>query len=299
MASAGGIAARAKLGVERARARYAPVDVVVRTFRRFSEDDGGVLAAALTYYTFFSIFPLLIFSAAVIGYLSFLSEEFRGRLIESGIEGVPLLNQILTVESLGTMQDRRGALVVAGLVLALYAGSGGIVALGHGLNRINRVEQDQNFIAKRLASLKWLGFLGFAGIVTVALGAFVQWVGAAYGASLPVKLLVGLVVLAASVALNTGIFMTAFRFLTAAPTTWRGVLPGALVAAGAFEVLKVFGAQYLATGAQGRNATFGAFATAAGLLVASYLLAQITLLSAELNAVFAERRATRQASTAT
>lgn len=295
----GGVTARAKLEIERARARFGTVDIGVRTFRRFSEDDGGVLAAALTYYTFFAIFPLLIFSAALIGYLSFLSEQFRERLLEAGLEGVPLLSQILTVESIGTMRDRRGALVILGLVLALYAGSGGIVALGHALNRINRVTAERPFVATRLASLKWLAVLGVAGIATVALGASVQWVGAAYGASAPVKVLVGIAVITASIALNTAIFMTAFRFLTAAPLGWREVAVGALAAAGAFELLKLFGAQFLAGGAAGRNATFGAFATAAGLLVASYLLAQIILLSAELNAVLAERRSSRQSSTAT
>lgn len=294
-----GIAARFKHEVERARARYGPVDVGVRTVRRFSQDDGGVLAAALTYYTFFSIFPLLIFAAAAIGYLTFLSESFRNTLLTTGLEGVPLLNRILTVDSIGTMQESRGALVIVGFVLALYAGSGGIVALGHALNRINHVDQERPFVAKRLASLKWLAVLGFAGLLTVGLGASMQWLRTAYGASVPVKLLVGMGVIATSLALNTGIFLTAFKFLTAKPQTWGNVAPGAFGAACALELLKLFGAQYLAGGSQGRNATFGAFATAAGLLVASYLLAQITLLAAELNAVLAERRSSRQASTAT
>ena len=67
-----------------------------------------------------------------------------------------------------------------------------------------------------------------------------------------------------------------------------------MAAAIAFEVLKVVGAVYLRAGSQANNATFGAFATAAGLLVVSYLLCQITLLAAELDAVLVERRITRQ-----
>ena len=63
----------------------------------------------------------------------------------------------------------------------------------------------------------------------------------------------------------------------------------ALLAGGVFEILKTVGTLYIARGQQGREATFGAFATAATLLVASYLLSQITLLAAELNAVLAER----------
>ncbi|HVL64487.1 MAG TPA: YihY/virulence factor BrkB family protein [Actinomycetota bacterium] len=297
MGQQGGLAARAKLEVERARARYGVVDIGVRTFRRFSEDDGGVLAAALTYYTFFSIFPLLIFAAAFIGYLTFLKEELRTKLLETGIESVPLLSQVLTEDSIGAMRDRRGALVLVGFLLALYSGSGGIAALGHALNRINRVSQEGNLVSKRLASLRWLALLGLAGVLTVALGAGIQWLVAASGASPPMKVLGGVAGIAVSLALNIAIFMTAFKFLTTAPKGWREVLPGAIVGAVAFELLKHFGARYVAAGAEGRNATFGAFATAAALLVASYLLAQITLLAAELNAVLAERRTTRESST--
>jgi membrane protein len=72
------------------------------------------------------------------------------------------------------------------------------------------------------------------------------------------------------------------------------VFPGALVAALGFEVLKTFGTWYLERGAAGREATFGAFAAAAGLLVVAYLLAQATLLAFELNQVLEERRTLRQ-----
>jgi membrane protein len=295
---AGGVGARARLGVERARARYGYVDVTVRTFKRFSEDDGGVLAAALTYYFFFSIFPLLIFTASAIGFLTFLSEAFRERVLAAGLEGVPLLSQILSVENLTLMQQRRGTLVVVGLILALYSGTGCIVALEHALNRINRVEHEPGFVPKRVASLRWLGVFGLAAIVSIALGASVQFAARALGGSVFVAVAVSVAMAAVSTSVNLVLFATAFRFLTVKEWSWRDVLPGALLAAVAFEVLKLVGAQYLATGSQGREATFGAFAAAAGLLVASYLLAQIILLAAELNAVFAERRETRQSSLA-
>ena len=64
------LAALAKLQIEKARARWGGVDIAVRTFKRYSEDDGGSYAAALTYYTFFSIFPLLLFAAAALGYVT-------------------------------------------------------------------------------------------------------------------------------------------------------------------------------------------------------------------------------------
>ena len=293
MADVGRITTRLKLRVERARARYGLVDVVVSTFRRFSANDGGVLAAALTYYMFFSIFPLLLFSASAVGYLTFLSEGFRDNLLRSGLEGVPLFNQILTFDVLESIKENRGTLAIAGLLLALYSGSGAVVALRHGLNRIDCVEDEGNFFAKRLDSLKWLAYLGLATVVSFAATVLVGVVGAKAGSSTVATVLVSVTLGVVAVGVNTGIFLTAFRFLSNKGRSWREVFPGALVAAIAFEVLKLVGGAYLSAGAQGRSRTFGAFSAAAGLLVASYLLAQVTLLAAELNAVLAERNERR------
>ena len=278
-----------KLKVEHARARFGIVDVVITTFRRFSANDGGVLAAALTYYMFFSVFPLLLFSASAVGYLTFLSEGFRENLLRSGLEGVPLLNQILTYDMLESLKENRGTLAIVGLLLALYSGSGAVVALRHGLNRIDCVEDEGNFLAKRLDSLRWLAYLGLAAVVSFTATVLVQVLGSKVGSSTLATLLVSVVLSVVAVAVNTGIFATAFKYLSNKERSWREVFPGALVAAIAFEVLKLAGGAYLSAGAQGRSRTFGAFSAAAGLLVASYLLAQVTLLSAELNAVLAER----------
>jgi membrane protein len=282
-----GAAAQIKLRIERARARHGFVDIVLRTFRRFSEDDGGVMAASLTYYMFFSIFPMLLFAAAVLGFVTRVDDTLSVQdVLRRTVDAFPLLGSVLTPEALRSIRDSSGQLALAGAVLAVYAGSGGVVALEHALNRINRIEQERNFLGKRLASLKWLAMLGIGVILTIVLGGALSFAGplAAAGA------------IVAGAGLNIAIFMTAFRFLPNKRRGWSEVVPGAIVAGIGFEILKQLGTLYLSSGQAGRDATFGAFATAATFLVASYLLAQVTLLAAEVNAVLAERRATRQSS---
>lgn len=290
-----GVVARARLGLERARARYGAVDVAVRTLRRYSEDDGGSYAAALTYYAFLSIFPLLIFAVAALGYLTFGNEKLRKDIVETGLETAPMVGDILSEEALNRIGNARGSLALTGLALALYSGSGAVVALEHALNKINHVTREPNIVGRRLRSLRWLGILGVLVLASTALtsvGAFASRIFSSHGAvaTFPVSVLsyVG------AVAIAVVIFATAYRFLPNAGLGWREVLPGAVLAAVGFEVLKLVGATYLRAGSRARNATFGAFATAAGLLVASYLVCQVTLLAAEVNAVLAERRATRQ-----
>jgi membrane protein len=277
----------AKLRLERARARYGWVDIGVRTAKRYGDDDCGSYAAALTYYLFFSIFPLLLFAAAGLGYLTQGNRELRQDILESGLETVPVLSEAIDRSSLNQIEDNREAIALTGLVLALYSGSGAVVALEHALNKVGHVRQEPNFLVKRARSLKWLVVLGLASLASLALSTLVGFVVGPLGAAL------GIV---AGVTVNVGIFATAFRFLPATERSWAQVLPGSVVAAVAFEILKFAGSFYLAKGAASRQQTFGALAGAAALLVASYLISQIILFAAELNEALFERRAIRRAS---
>jgi membrane protein len=290
------VPAQTKLRVERARANHSVVDIAISSFKRFSQDDGGFNAAALTYYTFFSIFPILIFATSALGFITHGNAELRDELLKKGLDAVPLLGDLLTEDVLDGIESQRGTLAIVGFLMALYAGSGGIVALEHALNKINRVANEPGFIPKRLRSLKWLGALALVAPISLGISGFAQFVGGLLENNLVGTFLLSVLLHCAGAALGVGIFLSAFMFLPAARNSWRDALPGAIVAGIVFEILKTAGTWYLARGAESRAATFGAFQTAAALLVASYLLAQVTLLAAELNAVLAERRQTRQSS---
>jgi membrane protein len=279
--------AEGKRRLERARARYGWVDVGVRTAKRYGDDDCGSYAAALTYYLFFSIFPLLLFGAAALGYLTPGNTKLRRDILESGLKTVPVLSEAIDRTSLNRIEENREAIALTGLVLALYSGSGAVVALEHALNKVGHVEGEPNFLVKRARSLKWLAVLGMASVASLALSTVVGFVVGPLGAALGVL---------AGVAVNVGIFATAFRFLPATGRSWADVLPGSVLAAIAFEILKFAGSFYLAKGAASREQTFGALAGAAALLVASYLISQIILFAAELNEALFERRAIRRPS---
>ena len=284
--------AEGKVRLERARSRYGLVDVVVRVFKRFSETDGGTHSAALTYYTFFSIFPLLAVGAAVLGFITSGDPESQKEIFDKAVGSFPMLKDALSPDGFKAIENARQELALVGGLLALYSGSGAVVALEHALNKVHRVVNEPNFFVMRVRSLKLLGVLGVAALVSVAVSAFATWAGEATG-GLPGDLLANALRLLA-VLVSTAVFAMAFKFLPDTKQSWRDVLPGAIVGGVAFEILKYMGTLLVAGGDDSRNATFGAFAAAATLLVVCYLAARITLLSAEVNAVLAERRLTRE-----
>ncbi len=289
MGSVKKVSTHAKLRVETARARYGWLDVALTTFKRFSDQDGGFFAAALTYFAFFSVFPLVLFSISVLGFVVFLSEEIRRQLVDAGVSAFPLISGIVQPENLKTIEDARFSLAGIALLLVLYSGTGGIVAFEHALNRIYNLTDEGTFIQKRLKALKFLASIGLVALISVALGSLALLVGSP---------LVRLVPRTGSIIASVLLFACAFKFLPSITRTWREVLPGALIAGAIFEVLKIVGPGYLEAGTEGREETFGAFAAAAGLLVSAYLLCQVALLAAHLNAVLAERRQSREFSLA-
>lgn len=287
------IPAAAKRALGAGRRRFVVLDVVVQTFEEYGEDDGGSYAAALTYYTFFSVFPLVLFATAVLGYLTFASAQLRGDLVRAGVETFPMLEDIFDAEAISTYITQRRQIAITGLAMAIYAGSGGVVALEHALNVMWDVpkKDEPRWLIKRARSLLWLTVFSATAILSLAFGTAASFSERLLRDTAFVSETVGFVVgHAGGMVVGLLIFGSAYKFLPAVQLSWRQVLPGALLAAFLFEILKEGAAWYLTQGADTRRATFATFTTAAGLLIVSYFIAHITLICAELNAVLTRRR---------
>ena len=95
--------------------------------------------------------------------------------------------------------------------------------------------------------------------------------------------------IALSVLTNVALFVIAFRALTARRVSVRDVLPGAVMAAVAWQILQSVGAAYVGYQLQGSSQVYGMFGIVLGLLAWIYLEALIIVLAAELNVVVVER----------
>ncbi|MFN2389069.1 MAG: YihY/virulence factor BrkB family protein [Actinomycetota bacterium] len=294
MATITQIPQKAAAAKARLRSRFGFVDVAFATTEAFSEDDGGPYSAALTYYMFFSIFPMLMFAVAALGFVLAGNPELKQDILEAGFDAFPMVKDLLLPRALQRLEENRQEIASIGVLLALYSGTGGVAALEHALNVMLDVprEEEPGFLGKRVRALRWLGALGAAVIVSVALGSVATFARHLFGVDKG-SVAAGVLAHAAGFVVGVGLFAVTYKFLPARRQSWRTVLPGAILAAAVFELLKTAGGSFLRQATEGREATFGAFSIAAALLVASYVMAQVVLLAAELNGVLAARAGRR------
>src|SRR5690606_3239616 len=92
--------------------------------KKFGDDQAGNLAALVAYYSFFSIFPLLLFLTTVLGRVLASDEELQQRLLDSALGQFPVVGDQLQ-DNVGGLPGSGLALVI-GLVGALWGGMGAI-----------------------------------------------------------------------------------------------------------------------------------------------------------------------------
>jgi YihY family inner membrane protein len=264
-------------------ARHSSVAVVMAVQRKQSAEQGNYLAATVAYYAFLSIFPLLLVLVTLLGYALEGDPERQRQVLDSALGDFPVIGPQLT-DNVHSLQGNALALVV-GLGVALWAGTGVCLALEYAFDRIWGIspKRRSSFVWARLRALAWIGVLGGVTIVGAVIGGL-STSTVSYGA------LARVVALGVSLALSVTVFATAFRVLTSASPSVRDVLPGALVAAAAWEVLLTIGGYYVSRQLRHASSTYGVFALVIVLLGWLYLASTITVLAAQLNVVLARRR---------
>lgn len=248
--------------------------------KKYSADQGGYLAAAVTYYAFFSVFPLLLVFVSVLGYVLRGHPHLEQQVLSSALGQFPVIGQDLRVHALA------GSAIALGLGIAasLWAGIGVFIAAENAMDNIWGVPRAERpgFVPARLRALGLLALLGTGIVAATGVSSF-----ASSGASYGIAWKIGAVAL--SVLLDFGLFWVALRLLTTRDVTWRQLRGGAVSAAIAYELLQLVGGYYVGHVVNKASNTYGTFALVIGLLSWIYLATHILLLVAEGNVVATKR----------
>ena len=256
-----------------------PVAVVYK----YADDQGGYLAALITYYGFLSVFPLLLVASSALGVVLQGDDELRLEILGSALRQFPVIGDQLADPA--GLRGNGVALVVAFLG-SVYGALGVAQATQNAMNVAWAVPRNRrpNPLLSRVRSLVLLATAGVAVLATTVLSA----AGAAFGAdALGDALTVGAVVL--SVAVNAVVFTLVLGLSTAHRLTLREAAPGGIVAAAVWQLLQTVGAAYVGHVVRDASATNGVFAVVLGLIAWIYVAATVLVLSAELNVVRVKR----------
>ncbi len=265
----------------------------------WSDDFAPSMGAAISYYTVFSLSPLLLIIIAVAG-LIFGEDAVQGQLVGQ-LEG---------------FMGREGATAIQTMIKAAHAPTGGIVATGVGvvlllvgattvfaelqsaLDRIWKVPAKDKpkglwpILRARVLSFGLILTLAFMLMVTLALSSVLSAVGKFASGWLPgSEWILQLANIGVSISLSTVLFAMIFKYMPSVKIEWRDVWTGAFVTALLFEVGKYLIGLYI--GKSGTTETFAAAGSIVVLLIWVYYAAQIFLLGAEFTKVYANDRGSR------
>ena len=266
------------------------VRLLKQTYSEWSRDQASRLAAALAYYTIFSLAPMLLIVIAVAGFV-WGRADVRTQLILQ-IQNVIGQNGAQLIQSLLDSTNRSGGGLLASLIgtITLILGALGVFnELQSSLNFIWKIEPDRpqgilatikNILIDRLASF---GLILAIGVLLLA-----SFVASTLIAGLPIpSLALQALDILLSFVLMMLLFAMIYKILPDAEIAWQDVWSGAGVTALLFTIGKYLVSLYLGNSAT--SSAFGAAGSLALLLVWIYYSAQIFFFGAEFTQVYSNR----------
>lgn len=281
--------------IPRLRRRFAWFDHIMRANEAFGERYGNHYAAAITYFSVLSLFPILMVAFAVAGFVLAGDDTLLNDLKKNITEAAPAgLGDTLN-EVVDTAIDSRATVGVLGLATALYSGVGWMSNLRDALTaQWGLVKRHRSFLPSLLADLAALIGLGLALVFSFGLSA----VGAGAGKGLLelvgldgygwAKVLLTVLTVLLSLAANWLVFLWVISRLPREHVSMRSAVKGALIAAIGFEILKAVATVFLVGVTS--SPTGALFGPIIGLLVFSNLVSRFLLFVTAWTATSPENR---------
>ena len=255
-----------------------PIAVVYK----FYDDQGNYLAALITYYAFWSLFPMLLLASSILGFVLQGNSELQQQILDSTLSRFPVIG-----DEIGTPAGLRGSGVAlsVGLVGSIYGALGVAQATQNAMNIAWAVPRNRrpNPILLRVRSLLLLATSGVAIIFTTivsTLGSSLVALGSELETAYRFLLLI------ATILLNAFIFALLFRIATAHKHSLKDAAVGALFVATVWQLVQIVGTAYVSEFVQdSSSATNGVFAVVLGMIAWIFIGAVAVVFGVEINVV--------------
>lgn len=263
---------------------------------KFIDDKGPKLGAALSFYTIFSLAPLLIIVIAI-GGLAFGDQAARGELFYQiqgliGQEGAEIIQT--TIQNSNQEGSSILAIIISFFTVVISA-TVVFVELQESLNMVWKVRPSsersviKGLVVDRVQSFALIITTGFLLLVSLVISAILSFISNKINEnfiSIPIFLL-DLVNGLISLAVIFLLFTMIFKILPDVNIKWKDVWVGGLATSLLFVLGKYLIGLYLGNSAL--SSTYGAAGSLVVLLLWVYYSAQILFLGAEFTYVYANR----------
>jgi membrane protein len=273
--------------------------LVQETVSKWQQDKASRLAAALSYYTIFSLPPLLLIAVAVAGF--FLGRQaVRQQLIDQ----VSSLMGDAGAQAIGTMLDGAGwdagastLATVVGVATLVFGATGAFAQLQEALNTIWHVRLKQDLglwgtVRSRLLSFSMVLIAALLLLLVLALSTALTAANTYLERLVPgLAMAAPFLDLILSFVVTTLLFAAIYKVLPDVEIAWGDVWIGAAATAFLFTVGKYLLGLYL--GRSGASSAYGAAGALILILLWIYYSAHLLFLGAEFTQVYGRRYGSR------
>ena len=269
------------------------LSLLKESYAEFSKDNAMRLAAALAYYTIFSIAPLLVITIAIAhtvfrmhGVTAQIIEQVKAMVGESGGAAIQSMLQ-------SANQKKDGVAMLIGGITLLFGAAGAFGQLQDALNTVWKAKPPEHggfwgLIKNRFLSFTMVLGTGFLMLVSLVISAALNVISKWFSGFMPGTAWIAAVLnFALSLAVISLLFAMIFKYLPDVPIAWSDVWHGAIATGLLFTVGKSLLGLYL-----GRSAVASSYGAAGSLVVVLlwiYYSSMILLFGAEFTEVYARR----------
>ena len=262
--------------IDRLQASNGVIAFTYAAFKKYADDEGSRLAALLAYYTFMSLFPLLIAGFAILNTLLVGHPEYVDQLVANIVPPEYQAQVTTAYESLPS----GGAAFAVAIIGLLLAGTAGVFSLYAMVNQVFCVPYRFRYgFGPRYIRVLLLVVLMGLGVLVVTIGStlVVHVTGFAFAQRAAASVLLWLV---ASALLYAGA-----TFLTRRSLTFGEVGLGAALGGLAMTTIIGLGSALLGQFIASSSAVYGVFGTVVGIFSVLFLVSNAIVFSFEISVV--------------
>ena len=205
---------RAIRRVDATQQRYTPTAFVFGVVKKYGDDNGGALVSNLAYSAFVSLFPLLLILLTILGFIASADKSFRESAVKSAVANqIPLIGSTLTSQ-VGQLHRASVIGLIVGLLFLVWGATGlaqaGLFTMAQVWNLPGPARP--GYVQRLGRAMLFLCLLGGGVIVTTGLASLNTYAVKGFWAVILIEV--------ATAAFNVGMYLGAFRALTA-----KGVPP--------------------------------------------------------------------------